>query len=181
MFSFFGMFLFFVLGFFVFSFLKKDKQMAMKILQDENVLYEELQKVKMLISGFKIIFFYELFFFMLTVFAFLEMQEKISSGVASYFMFVAWILLWIEFFFIVLCSALFGIRVSKQYHYVCNNYIVDAKVEKYENKSWICRIYRNGEYLAYLSQKPSSKKIKARVVDYDCKLKMYRLEEFVED
>lgn len=179
-FSFLGMILFIILGVFVFVFLKKEKQCVVNILQNENVLYEDLQKVKMTIVGFRVIFFYGLFFVVFAMCGFWELRKNLPSGFVSVYMFVTWLIWVVEFFFATIWSALLSVKVNKLYRYVCHNYVVEANVEKYEKGRWICKFSRNGEYIAYLSKKPSSKKIKALVVDYDWKNRIYKLQELVE-
>ena len=64
------------------------------------------------------------------------------------------------------------------FHNLCENNIVEAMVESQKKGSWICKFTIYGEELwGYLDEKPSFDMVKAAVLKYDNRMKMYLLQE----
>ena len=70
-------------------------------------------------------------------------------------------------------------KIRQQQRY--KDSIVVARLKKKENGLWLCKFFLCGDHLGYFEKQPTSERVKAVVVDYDNKLKMYRLQEFVEE
>ncbi len=70
---------------------------------------------------------------------------------------------------------------KKRQQLKCKNYVVTARLKKEENGRWICKFFQYGDHIGYFEEKPSSERVKAVVIDYDNKVKMYKLQEYVED
>ncbi|MBS4773854.1 MAG: hypothetical protein KHX55_06235 [Proteobacteria bacterium] len=56
--------------------------------------------------------------------------------------------------------------------------VVVARVKNCKDGLWMCKFFLCGDHPGYFTQKPSADRVKARVIGYDEKNRIYRLEEF---
>lgn len=70
-------------------------------------------------------------------------------------------------------------KKRRQQHY--KNSVVVARLKKEENGLWLCKFFLYGDHLGYFEKQPPSERVKAVVVGYNEKNKLFKLEEFVEN
>ncbi len=71
-------------------------------------------------------------------------------------------------------------RKKRRQQYYKNGVVV-ARLKKEENGLWLCKFFLYGDHLGYFEKQPHSERVKAVVVGYNEKNKLFKLEEFVEN